>query len=205
MTAGRLSAVAGLLGTPLFVVSWLVAGDVRSGYDPRAQAISELAELGSPTRWIVTLGLIVFGVLTVAFAPSVGRVLRAGAAAVAVAVNGAATVMIALFPCTAGCPGADASASDLGHMLAATVAYVALVLAPLVAALTFARRGERSRAVTSAAFALVTAAVLLSWLAGVTPDAGGTLQRVATTTGDAWFVVAATWCLRTSFPVEGRR
>ena len=145
--------------------------------------------------------------MTLAFSPAVARVLGAGATAVAVAVNGAATVAIALFPCNAGCPGAGTSVTDTGHTVAATVAYIALILAPLLAGVTFARRGQRHRAIASATFAIGTAVILAVWIAGALPDHSGVLQRLATTTGDVWFVVAAVWCLRISgrSAAEGRR
>jgi hypothetical membrane protein len=199
---GDLTAAAvlfGLLGVSWYVVGWFVAGWIRPGYDPWQQAISELFELGAPEpgRTLLVLGLVVSGVALVAFGLAMHRGLpgRGIAAPVVAALSGVMTVLVAVVPCTPGCPGLGASATDTGHVVVAGTGYVALMLAPLLAA-------WRVRAHDRALWwwsVLLGGGALLGFLvrnlAGVDVYAG-LQQRVFNTLADLWYVVVGVWLLR---------
>src|SRR5262249_24094762 len=80
LTAGtwrgeRALLLCGVLAGPLFVAAFLIQGAMRPNYNPLRHSISTL-ELGSEFGWIQSLSFLVAGVLTLAFAVGVRRVLR---------------------------------------------------------------------------------------------------------------------------------
>jgi hypothetical membrane protein len=150
-----------------------VAGSIRDGYDPMTDAISRLAEIGAPNRWIVTTGMVTFGVAVIVF----GRSLPRRAAWLAV-VAGVASLAVAAFPCTEGCPGGG-SFTDVAHVLAAGVHYVALVGMALLA----------SRSPVVRVVVLGAGTALLLHGSGIGPN--GALQRLGLTTLDAWMIARA--------------
>ncbi len=64
----QLAAACGIAAPVAFVVSTVLAGVLREGYDPTTQAISELFEVGAPTSTIVVVGFVAFGLLALPFA-----------------------------------------------------------------------------------------------------------------------------------------
>ena len=168
--------MAGVIAPLFFVGCWIVAGKIRDGYDPVTDAISRLAELGAPDRWLVTTGMYVFGIGCIVFAP----MLKSRAAA-ALTVAGIASFGVATFPCTAGCPGTG-SFTDVAHGVAAGAHYVAFALAPWF---------HDRRALPWSAAASVA---LLIHAAGIGPN--GLLQRTGLTILDAWLVLVAISFLR---------
>ena len=71
----RLLACGAIAG-PLFVLVFLVEGASRASYDPLRHPVSSLA-LG-PSGWTQSLNFVVAGLLTLAFAFGLKRVLRPG-------------------------------------------------------------------------------------------------------------------------------
>ena len=189
----------GLLAVVAYVGSWLLAGWLRAGYDPRQQAISELFELGAPwaSRGLLIAGLLVSGVAFLLLAPALHRALPGegllGPALVVLA--GVGTLGVVAAPCSPGCPGADSTTFDLWHTITAGVGYTALVLAPLA----FAWRTRRHEP-AFARWSLViggTAALLFGvYVLDLVAAAPGLQQRVFNTLADAWYVLAAVWILR---------
>jgi len=114
------------------------------GYDPVRDSISALAAHGATDRWTMTAGLTVLGVCHVVTASGLTEA-RAGGRAL-LTLGGVATVLVSALPQPAG-----------GHVVAATIAFVALALWP-AAALVPGRRIAGVVA-TTALFAL------LAWLA----------------------------------------
>ena len=163
----------------------MVAGTLRPGYDPVTDAISRLAELGAPNRWIVTSGMIAFGLGALVFAGLLRR-----SAAVALVIAGLSSFAVATFPCTQGCPGGG-SFTDVAHVLAAAAFYVAFVLVPLL----HHRRGP------VVVVALVAGAALALHGGGVGPN--GLLQRSGLTILDAWLVVTALGYARAEVATTG--
>jgi Protein of unknown function (DUF998) len=113
----------------------VVAAGLYPGYDPVAQAVSELSATRSPARAFLTVVSPVWAVLMIAFGLGV---VRAAGSRRAVRVTGVLVVahgMVALlwlaFPMTSRAemsPGAPAAVNDVGHlvMTAATLAFVLL-------------------------------------------------------------------------------
>jgi hypothetical membrane protein len=168
--AGR---VVGAAGVVAFVTCWAVAGAIRPGYSPVHQAISQLARYGTTHRPLMTAGFAAFAVGALVLGVTVRGVVGA-----AVAVAGLATAGVALFPLSQ--PGGGVE--DLRHAGCATVAYVALALAPL------AGRHRARLPRLSLLFAVATA---LALALTVPADDTGLWQRIGLTTGDAWLLLLA--------------
>ena len=169
----RKRAIAGAIGPLAFITSWVVAGALRSGYDPMSDAISRLAELGAENRWIVSTGMVTFGGACLAFAPCLRH-----PASISLRVAGAASLGVAAFPCTEGCPG-PGTVTDVGHTIAAGVHYVAFVLTPVL----------HERRPVDVAVAALAGAALLAHGTGIEPN--GALQRAGLTILDAWLFATA--------------
>lgn len=196
-TARRVMALT-VVGVSAYVGSWLVSGWLIDGYDPMAQAISETFAIGAPTatRVVMTTALVATGVLLIAFGPALDR-LAPGTGSLPMwtsIVSGAATVLVAAAPCTAGCPGFTTTRLDALHVVAASVGYVALIATPLA---TARRVWRHDPVLARTSLAMGTAAALL-FVVATTIDLGaqGLVQRGYNTIADAWYVVAGVWLLR---------
>jgi hypothetical membrane protein len=172
-----------VVGPFVFIVSWVVAGALRDGYDPVHEAISRLAELGAPNRWIVTTGMATFGIACI----FVGRAwkVHAGLVGVALVAAGIASLFVAAFPCTEGCPGSG-SFTDVAHTLSAGTHYIAFAGGTLVAARL--ARSARFRSWSLAA-GVAGAGALIVHATGAGPN--GLFQRIGLTTLDLWLASMA--------------
>jgi hypothetical protein len=189
----------GLVAVTAYVAGWAVAGQRRAGYDPREQAISELFELGAPwvSRGPLAAGLALSGLAFLLLGPALDRALpgrgRLGPALVLVA--GIGTLGVLAAPCSAGCPGAATTTTDLWHTITAGVGYGALVLAPL--AFAWRLRADAPRlAGWSALIGGTSVALFAVYVAGLVEAAPGLQQRLFNTIADAWYVLVAVWVLR---------
>ncbi|MGM0618384.1 MAG: DUF998 domain-containing protein [Actinomycetota bacterium] len=188
----------GLLAVVSYVGSWLVAGWLRDGYDPRQQAISELFELGAPwsSRGLVIAGLALSGLAFLVLAPALHRALpgegRLGPLLMVLA--GVGTLGVIAAPCSPGCPGAATTAFDRWHTIMAGTGYTALTLAPLAFAWRL-RRAEPLLAAWSLAIGGGAALLFGLYAAGLVPAAAGLQQRVFNTLADAWYVLVSLWVL----------
>lgn len=186
------TATAGMLGVIFYVVAWAVAGILTPDYDPLRQAISETFALGAPLgpATLVRVSLVVSGIALVAFAWALEHGLPGTGLAgpVVCAISGVLTVLVAVFPCTAGCPGVGASFTDTMHVVVAGGGYLALLVTPVLVALRV-----REHAPVFARWSLVLGGLALIGFAArnlgleVLP---GLQQRTFNTIGDAWYVVA---------------
>jgi hypothetical protein len=189
----------GLVAVTLYVAGWAIAGQIRDGYDPREQAISELFELGAPwaSRGLLVAGLLVSGIAFLLLAPALHRSLPGegllGPALVLLA--GVGTLGVAAAPCSEGCPGADTSTTDLWHAITAAVGYSALVLAPVAFGWRLRRAAPRL-AGWSAAIGGAGSVLFAVYVLGLLEAAPGLQQRVFNTVADAWYVLVAVWVLR---------
>lgn len=178
---GRGARWAGLglvVGPVAFIAAWLVAGARTPGYEPLKDAISRTAADGAPQRHIMNTGFVVYAIGSAAGALALRKAIP-GRAWVASAVNGAATIGVALTPLE------RSDALDVGHTITASTGYVSLALTPLLAARPLAEAGHRRAAVASVATGAVVAACLAA--TAVTEDSG-LPQRLGLTTGDAWLI-----------------
>ncbi len=200
-TRRRISGWAGILGPVAFVATWAVLGAMRDGYDPVAQAISELGEIGAASRPWMSAAFVVFGVAGLPFAFGLARILPRGGRAVgiAAAVCGVMTVGAAFFPCTATCPGPGTTFTDTGHSVVAVTGYLGLMAAPLLTGVLLLRtRRGRGFAVWSIVAGGLGTVLMLAWAMGLFGAAGGAGQRIFNTLADVWWLTAGVAILRGS-------
>jgi hypothetical protein len=197
----RVALWFGLTAVTAYVASWVLAGELRAGYDPVERAISELFEIGAPwpSRGLVLFGLALSGAAFLLLAPALHRALpgsgRLGPALVVLA--GVGTLGVLAAPCTPGCPGFGTTATDTWHVLTAGLGYGALVTAPV--AFGWRLREEAPRlARWSTVIGVLSVALFAAHVAGVVPAATGLQQRTFNTVADAWYVLVSVSLLRGS-------
>jgi hypothetical membrane protein len=188
------AAACGIVGPAAFVGAWVVGGAMAEGYDPLRDTISRLAEIGAPTRPVMTAGLVAFGLLIPVWARALGDRLGSVALRRIVTTAGLTTLAVAGLPVTpeGGTP------LDAAHAVAAGGGYVAMAVTPLVAAPLLRRRGHSLAAGASVAVGVVSVGSLVGTvLVGEDgPVGSGLLQRLGLTVVDAWHVAAAVAVLR---------
>ena len=192
MTAGdgstardRVRIAGAALGPAAFVTSWLVAGALRDGYDPVATTISHLAAEDAPRRWLVTGGLLAFGVLVPLAARPLARGLGSPRLAPVALVAGVGSLAVAATPLSA----AGGQPVDTAHVVAAAISYTSMAASPLVgSAGATGAWAQTSRAASAVSAAALTASLFV--------PASGLMQRIGLTVVDAWYVSAAWRALR---------
>ncbi len=187
----RLVPVAGIVGPAAFIVAWMVAGALTTGYSWIDDAISRLAAVGAPARVLMTAGFVCFGVGVPVYAIVLRRHL-AGPAWIAAVTSGAATLGVALFPL------GTSSTIDGAHNAMAAAGYLALVAIPLLAVRPLVVARQRAVAVGSLVVAALAGACLAASLVG---PAHGLYQRAGLTVVDLWLMAGALailWCYPTS-------
>lgn len=179
-TRDRLLALGGVIGPVAFVVAWIVAGATTEGYSPIDDAISDLAAVGASTRALMTIGFVVFGLGLIAFGIALRGALgdRAWIAAIA---TGVCTIGVAATP-LGGWSG------DTVHGIFASLGYLTIVALPLLASMSFARRGRRGWALASR---LTAGGAALCLVATTLGPAHGLWQRLGLGIADVWIAVVA--------------
>jgi hypothetical protein len=153
----------GLLAGPIYLAAGIAQGLLRDGFDFGRHSLSVLAN-GSG-GWVQTASFVVTGLMVVAAAVGVQRVLRPTSRATAIFLGAFGVSMLVAALCPAdpvdgfppGTPlGPPTSISTLGllHFAAGGLGFVALGVSCLLAARAMSRRGERGFA-------------RFSWLSGV--------------------------------------
>lgn len=175
----RLLAVGGIVGPVVFVWAWIGGGLAAGGYSAVGDAISDLARAGAPTRAVMSIGFVVFGIAVPLYALSL-RLVLPGPAWIAAFVCGVATLGVAAVPLGRG--------TDGWHGLFAGIGYFAIALIPAFAASGFLRSGQRGWVGFSVAVAGMAGACLLATVVG---PAHGLFQRVGLAAGDTWIVATA--------------
>lgn len=152
--AARPLLASAMAAGPLFLVTGVIQGLLRDGYDFTRNAISQLSlgELG----WVQQTSFVLTGVLIIAGAVGVRRALDGGPGATwaprLIAVFGASFLVSAVFPADPGAgfpdgasegPAASLSMSGAVHMFGGMVGYLALCAAFLVLARRFSEQGRR--------------------------------------------------------------
>ena len=204
--ATRTLLACGALAGPLFVLAAFLEGATRAHYDPLRHPVSSL-ELGDH-GWTQVVNFLVSGVLTLAFAVGLRRVLRPGRGGtwgpLLIGIWGAGLLGAGVFitdPVSGYPPGSppkpiDPTVHGVLHDLVSLPAFVALTAACFVLCRRFAADGERGWALYSAVSGVVfLAAFLLSSAAfnqsGGLTDLGGVFQRVAIVVGWGWLSLLA--------------
>ncbi|MDQ3954657.1 MAG: DUF998 domain-containing protein [Actinomycetota bacterium] len=180
-----------MLGPVWFVSSWTIAGAVRAGYDPVEDAISRLAEIDAPHRWLVSSGMVAFGICALAFSSAWKDDHPGGAGALAAA--GLTSLGVAAFPCTEGCPG-PGEFTDTAHGVVAGAHYFSFALAAVLSAWEAGKLGRVRYARWSRLAAGAGGVFLLLHVTGLGPN--GLFQRLGLTTLDAWLAGSALSALR---------
>ena len=186
MRHGRPLAWAGVAGPVAFVGAWATAGAVTDGYSAVDDAISRLASVHAPNRWLMTAGFVCFGVALPVYGVALREALG-GKAWVAATVTGCATLGAAAFSLD------RSSTGDTAHGVLATAGYVSLALTPLLAARSLSDRGHRHAAAASRVVSAMSAVCLVATAAG---PAHGLFQRLGLTVVDAWLAASAIAILR---------
>lgn len=204
--ASGVGLLCGLVAPVLWVGVIVVAGEMRPGFDHVRQYISELGERGSTTESFMRYaGFVATGLMHVAFAAAfharmaqvVGRPRLTLVVAMLIALNGLGRIGAGFFPCEPGCAAPDVLGQRL-HGMSATMAFLAMVAATLLAAALF--RGER-RLRWLGPYSLASGCAGLLFL--VLMSAGeatqlsvGLHERLASGSLTLWVFVSA-WRLRT--------
>ena len=196
----RRCALGGILGPIAFVAAWSIGGLAASHYSAIDDAISNLAEVGAPTRPWMTAGFVVFGIGLPLYAVAL-RASLPGWSWVTAAATGLATIGVAAAPLGRSHSG------DVVHGIFAGAGYVTLALTPLLAAGPLRRAGRSILANASGAAGVLAG---VSLLATTISDANGLFQRLGLTVVDIWIVMTAAELLRgrltprRSEPVRGK-
>jgi hypothetical membrane protein len=207
----------GVIGGPLFIVTFLVEGATRADYDPLRHPVSSLA-LGD-YGWVQVANFIVVGLLTLAFAAGLWLTLPPGKGSTlgpllvgiwAVGLLGAG--VFATDPVSGYPPGSPDRLSGYSwhgalHDIFSLAAFVALAAACFVFGRRFATRGERGWAIYSSISGLVFLVGFVLSSAGfgqaaALVDLAGLFQRLTVAVGLGWITLLAVHSLRV-LPSEG--
>lgn len=214
---GRPPVAAGLVAAVLAIVVTVVDGATRPAYDPWRHWVSHLS-LGD-RGWLGVSNLVLCGILLVAYATGLRRILAAGRSARwgtrLVLLAGIGLVVAGLFRIDPGLgypPGAVESHSVSGsvHDLAGAVVFASLTGAAALLGRALRNRLPHSAAmgylvatVVAASFVACSVLVTLDY-AGVLPGApSGLLERVALFAALGWLGGVAAYLLRQ--PVDHRQ
>lgn len=196
MDLRRWRIATGIAAPAAFIGAWAIGSATRDGYSPVSDTISRLAEQGASSQPLMTAGFVGFGLLVPVYARELGRALGSPGTRWAVTVSGIGTLAVAALPVSQQ----GGTTVDTWHAVAASAAYAANVVAPLIAArhLGWPRARTASYALSSVMAACLVASVTQD-------DLSGLLQRVGLTLFDAWLIVGAALLLRRTRPGAGRQ
>lgn len=195
----------GLLAPLLWAAVIVVAGELRPGFDHVHQYISELGERGSAHAALMRYGgFVASGALHVAYAAAFYAVLaRMGArrtltlvVALLIAVDGLGRIGAGIFACEPGCAAPQVPGQRL-HSLSATLAFLSIAAAALLAARLF-RDDRRLRPLARYSLASGAGGLLaLVLMSGAAPQAyAGLYERLASGIFSLWVLVSALWLWR---------
>ncbi len=215
MTQGALTRgllASGVIGPVLFFVMFLIEGAIRPDYDPMRVFVSQLS-LGDQ-GWLQIATFVISGLLIVAFAFGLRRVVSSGRASrwgpITVGLVGLGLIVSGVFvtdPALGYPPGAppgltqNPSWHGALHLLGALLVFGALPVACFVFARRFRAHADRPWMIYSA----TSAVGLLLFYFGATASAAsagplhgvaGLLQRVSIGIGFAWITLLAAWLSR---------
>jgi hypothetical membrane protein len=193
----------GVVGPLLFIVVFLIEGATRAGYRPWHHFVSQLSL--SDQGWMQIVNFIVCGVLVLAYAGGLRRVLGSTAGSVLMGLFGLGLVVAGVFvtdPTLGYPPGAGAAPTAHGavHGLAGLVTFMSVALAAIVLSRRFSG-GWRWYSVISGVLVIV---LFIAFLTLASLDQRGTLtnapvglvQRIAIIVGWVWAASTAYRLLR---------
>ncbi|HYY45530.1 MAG TPA: DUF998 domain-containing protein [Candidatus Angelobacter sp.] len=198
---GRWLLGLGALAGPLYVIVGAIEALTRPGFDPSRDDLSLLSN-GS-LGWIHVGLLIVTGLLTIAGAIGVRRVLAGGRAGtwgpILLTVYGLGLIGSGFFiadPARGFPPGTPADAHAISwhgmmHLVSGGIGFIGLIAACMVFARRFAGRGEKRWTPFSLATGILFLAAFIGIASGSQP--GGSLLVAVTLAFTAAVVLAWTW------------
>ncbi|MEU8206501.1 DUF998 domain-containing protein [Streptosporangium sp. NPDC049046] len=213
----RAMLTCGAVAGPLFILVVVIQDYTRADFDPRRQPLSmlSLGDLG----WIQIANFVITGLLNIAFAAGLWRVLRPGNGGTwgPLLIGGYGTGLVAagvfrFEPAWGYPPGAppglpdDPGLSYILHGVAFVLLFVSLVAACFVFTRYFAVRGERGWALYCAATGVALLALYL--LAGLLSDNGensrplSLLLRAIALLGWGWAAALAARVRRSHTPIR---
>ncbi len=203
-TSGRRTRAllaGGVVAGPVFLVVGLAQAFTRAGFDPTRHALS-LLENGS-LGWIQITNFVVTGLLSIACAVGVRRVLGRGAGGTwgprLLGVYGAGVVLAGAFradPSDGFPPGTPAGIGEVSthgvlHIASFGVSFLSLIAACFVVARGLAALGRRRPAATSRIAGLVILAGIAASFATAGSSAAVPAIYVAVVTSWAWLAAVA--------------
>ena len=216
VTESRLSRIllwCGVVGPAFFVVSFLVQGAVRPGYDPLRHPVSPLS-LGGGAAWVQSATFLITGLLVIAFAVGLGRADCGRWTPILIGLVGLGLMGAGVFtsdPINGYPPGtpipAPRTTSGILHDQFSTPVFTALPAACLVMARRFGRQGSRGWRGYSIATAVaswicfILAAFGFNRIGPFVPT-GGLWQRLCLIISFAWLVGLAWTQLRARQPIS---
>jgi hypothetical protein len=192
----------GALGPIAATLAWTVGGVIQHGYDPRRDDLSLLAAIGASHPWITMAGesILGFSLLALAAVLSVEFLGRRGLAGSAIlGLAGVAAVVQALS--REGCPSGNAVCApkavgtwqDTLHQTTSAIAFIAILLAPLILARPIGRgRGWQKLATASTTVAAVGFALLVVFIATSETSWAGLTERAFLLPPLVWIVAVGT-------------
>jgi hypothetical protein len=207
----RALLICGLVAGPLFTLSWLVQGPLRTDYDPMAHAISSLS--AGEGGWVQIATFVITGALTLVFAVGLWRKLRPARALwgpLLIGLLGVGLIGAGIFvsdPLAGYPPGTpliptERTAHGILHDLFGIPFFLGLPISCVIFWRYFRRWGERGWAIYSLLTGIGMFAAFfvarLSLRPGFEAMAGtfGLFQRVTVTLGWAWLTLLALHMLR---------
>jgi hypothetical membrane protein len=204
----RALLACGIVGPILFILTFVVDGATRPGYDPMRHLVSQLAT--GVGGWVQIANFIACGVLLIAMAAGLSRSFGFTVTPGIVAVLGVALILAGVFVTDPGFgfpPGTLERQTLHGeiHGYVSIVVFLSLALAPLSAAALTRTPGVRAwRAYSALTGIVVLASIVVTAVAvnsaddGTWPDAPtGLMQRISIIVGFAWLAALSFRSLRT--------
>ncbi|MBS1160646.1 MAG: hypothetical protein H6R15_3065 [Proteobacteria bacterium] len=197
----HLGLLAGLLAPLLWAATITIAGELRPGFDHFSQYISELGERGSSTEIFMRYaGFVTTGFMHLGYAAAFhGSLIEVSAqrrltllVALLIGLNGLGRIGAGVFACEPGCAAPEVLSQHLHH-LAASIAFLALAMAAILASLLF-RTDDRLRNLAAYSFASGGAGLFFLWLMSSGAAAGpypGLYERLASGVLTLWIFVGA--------------
>jgi len=186
MTQRQALAWGGVVGPTGFAAAWATAGALTKGYSPVHEAISHLAAVRAPTRWLMGAGFVCFGVAVPAYSSALRNSLG-GRAWLAAATTGVATLGAGAFPLD------TSPTTDRVHRGFAVIASSSLALTPVLAAQTLSARGHGRAAAASRLVGAMSGGCLV---ASAFVPTEGLWQRIGLSLSDGWLAASAVAILR---------
>jgi hypothetical membrane protein len=185
--SGVLGAIGGVVGPIAFISGWAGTAILTPHYSSLKEAISQLARIGAPHRWLMSVAFFVFALGLLALAPALSKGLGAPLLRAAITVSAIGALGVAAFPLNMKSGGIE----DHTHVFWAVVGYAGTIAAPLLAGLTLRRAHAAVGFISMVVGTLSFGALVGSGFSNIP----GFWQRSGLGIVDLWFIAASIWLL----------